>query len=103
MGIQYSKFLPKHFSIYVETKKKKQKRMKRGSGASGVCPVRLISNDGVIGGKSGRLEVFVNGVWGTVCNDYSTENDPYDRDQHDDSVALVVCRMLGLSGGRTIF
>merc|ERR1712002_93491 len=115
---QNNKFLPKHFSISVETKKikktkhkmvfrfclilslclmanglpkktktgaklraldnsdtkmerldsmeAKQKRMK--SGASGAFPVRLIK-DGVVGGKSGRLEVFIGGVWGTVCDD----------------------------------
>merc|ERR1712002_948436 len=135
---QNNKFLPKHFSISVETKKKKktkpemefrfclilslclmanglpkktktgeklrasdsfdtkmerldsmetkQKRMKAESGASGVFPVRLINN-GVIGGKSGRLEVFVQGVWGTVCDDYANT----DTAQHDDNVAQVVC------------
>merc|ERR1712189_10320 len=52
----------------------KQKRMKRESGATGVFPVRLINNR-VIGGKSGRLEVFVQGVWGTVCDDYNVADD----------------------------
>merc|ERR1712126_158811 len=75
----------------------KQKRMKAESGTSGAFPVRLINN-GVIGGKSGRLEVFIGGVWGTVCDDYNVKND----NQPDNNVALVVCRILGLSGGRTI-
>merc|ERR1719445_102214 len=75
----------------------KQKRMKVESGASGVCPVRLINN-GVTAGNSGRLEVFINGVWGTVCDDYNLDDD----NQPDNNVALVVCRMLGLSGGRLV-
>ena len=42
---------------------------------------------------NGRLEIQVDGQWGTVCDDgfddgYAWEN------------ALVVCRELGLSGGR---
>merc|ERR1719481_739915 len=51
-------------------------------------PVRLV-NYGTTGGKLGRLEIFLNGQWGPVCGG-----------QHNDSVAVVVCRMLGLSGGR---
>merc|ERR1712121_156324 len=73
----------------------KQKRMKLDS-ARAPFPVRLINN-GVVNVKSGLLEIFVNGAWGTVCNDYGDGSD-----QHDNNVALVVCRMLGLSGGRTI-
>merc|ERR1712168_817042 len=76
---------------HLDSMEAKQKRMKVDSGASGVVPVHLINN-GVIGGKSGRLEVFVNGVWGTVCDDYSAET----LDQLDNNVAFVVCRMLGL-------
>merc|ERR1712002_507097 len=147
---QNNKFLPKHFSISVETKKKKktkpemefrfclilslclmanglpkktktgeklrasdsfdtkmerldsvetkQKRMNHESGASGVFPVRLINN-GVMGGKSGRLEVYVGGFWGTVCDDYRSIDDA---NQPDDNVAQVVCRMLSFAGGRTI-
>jgi len=55
-------------------------------------PVRLINN-GVIGGKSGRLEVFINGYWGTICDDV------HSLDNENDRAAKVVCRMLGFSGG----
>merc|ERR1712121_112114 len=46
----------------------KQKRMKLDS-ARAPFPVRLINN-GVVNVKSGLLEIFVNGEWGTVCDDY---------------------------------
>ncbi len=46
--------------------------------------LRLISNSGQTGGSSGRLEVYNNGQWGTVCDDNFSPND-----------ARVACRQLG--------
>jgi len=46
--------------------------------------VRLASNSGNRPHNAGRLEVFHNGIWGTVCNwDF------------DDNNAKVACYMLG--------
>ena len=50
--------------------------------------VRLI--DGAINVTEGRLEICINGVWGTVCNDGLTDHDGFDID-----AARVVCRQLG--------
>ena len=50
--------------------------------------VRLV--DSAINVTEGRLEICVNGVWGTVCNDGPTDSAGFDID-----AARVVCRQLG--------
>jgi len=42
--------------------------------------VRLVGGDE----RRGRLEVFLEGMWGTVCGDY-----------FNDEAARVICNMLG--------
>merc|ERR1712168_128766 len=62
-------------------------------------PIRLIHGaSGIVGGKSGRLEVHISGQWGTVRDNYSDKGD----DQPNNNVALVVCRMLGFAGGKAV-
>lgn len=46
--------------------------------------VRLVGSPNPL---EGRVEIFHNRQWGTICNDYWGNSD-----------ALVVCRMLGFSG-----
>ena len=54
--------------------------------AAGPVLVRLVSDSGrtTTGLSAGRLEIFLNGQWGTVCNDIFDIND-----------ANVACRQLG--------
>ena len=45
-------------------------------------PIRLADGDTIY---SGRVEIYRNGVWGTVCDD-----------NWDNSIAQLVCQQLGL-------
>jgi hypothetical protein len=59
----------------------------RGCGENGA--VRLVDGRPIVNGI-GRLEICVNGQWGTVCNDGPTANTGFDID-----AARVVCQQLG--------
>ena len=50
--------------------------------------VRLVHSNSLL---IGRVEICVNGTWGTICSDY-----------WDDEDASVVCRQLGYSGEGTV-
>lgn len=47
--------------------------------------LRIVSSSGTVGGLRGRLEVFYNNTWGTICDDHFDRN-----------AATVACKMLGL-------
>ena len=55
----------------------------------GPAPLRLVSNQGISNNfiNAGRLEIFLDNQWGTVCDDGFDAND-----------ATVACRQLGFDG-----
>ena len=56
-------------------------------------PVRLVSQGGRISGQAaGRLEIFINAQWGTVCDDLFDTMD-----------ANVACRQLGFPSGASSY
>ncbi|XP_061684283.1 HHIP-like protein 1 [Syngnathoides biaculeatus] len=56
----------------------------RGNGRMRVGSVRLVSSDGL--SDRGRVEIFIRGEWGTVCDDLFTTK-----------AGTVVCRQLGFT------
>merc|ERR1719347_35234 len=71
-------------------------------------PVRLV-NHGTVNETAGWLEVFANGEWGVVCDNYKTGEGSApnpgasgNSDLTSNNDAIVVCRMLGKSGGEIV-
>lgn len=50
-----------------------------------IASIRLVDGTNNL---EGRIEIYINGGWGTICDD-----------SFDDTDAAVVCRQLGLSAG----
>ena len=62
--------------------------------------LRLVDEIGNINTEAGRIEVFLNGQWGTVCDDAPSNYPGNHRGNHqNDIIANVVCRMLGWAHG----
>ena len=55
-----------------------------------VGDLRLLSNDGRVNASSGRLEVYYNRQWGTVCDDSFGQTE-----------ADSACRQLGFTSAST--
>ena len=55
----------------------------------GTTPIRLVINGNIISENKGTVEIFYNGMWGTVCGGY--------RDWGF-TEAEVACHMLGFAG-----
>jgi len=59
--------------------------------------IRLVNREG-LSNQSGRLEVLVNGQWGSICDD-TGDNSRWSAEGHVDSrVSKVVCSMYGYTG-----
>ena len=75
--------------IYVYIKKFSQKKKDFSPTAAQNCTngtLRLVNGSLE---SAGRVEICINGVWGTVCSYY------YYFDYRENDVARVVCRQLG--------
>ena len=60
--------------------------------------IRLVNEDGVVNNETGRLEVLVNGSWGTVCSD-TGDNRQLSMYKHTTSrLSKVICSMYGYTG-----
>ena len=70
--------------MHVRTNSAHAHTARPGSGFT--APIRLVINGSVISDNEGTIEIFYNGSWGTVCDDY-----------WGFSEAEVACHMLGFS------